>query len=178
MAAPKRNRVQREIALAEVAAYYLSGVSQHQIAERQGVTRSQVQYDLRILRTRWHEAALRDFDERIAEELAKIDNLEREYWDAWERSTGRASAVTRERGGAPELPMSAAAARSKGNPGFLVGVQWCIDRRIKLLGIDAPVKVDITERVRAFALAQGFDPEEAVTEAQRIVREWTAARQA
>lgn len=31
-----------------------------------------------------------------------------------------------------------------GNPQFLAGVQWCIERRCKLLGLDAPEKSELT----------------------------------
>ena len=43
------------------------------------------------------------------------------------------------------------------------------ERRSKLLGLDAPARVDITAYVRELALAEGLDPDEAVREAERIV---------
>jgi hypothetical protein len=44
-------------------------------------------------------------------------------------------------------------------------------RRSELLGLDAPVRVDIAGYIRQLAEAEGLDPEEAVSEAERIVRE-------
>ena len=38
-----------------------------------------------------------------------------------------------------------------------------------ILGLNAPTKIDITERVREIATEAGIDPDEAVREAQRIV---------
>lgn len=58
-----------------------------------------------------------------------------------------------------------------GNPMFLIGVQWCIDRRIKLLGLDAPLKIDLEQRIRGMAIAFGLDPEQAVSEAMAVIRE-------
>ena len=46
-----------------------------------------------------------------------------------------------------------------------------MDRRAKLLGLDAPQKVDHEHRIRMLAEANGFDPDEAVEEARRVLRE-------
>lgn len=45
-----------------------------------------------------------------------------------------------------------------------------MERRAKLLGLDAPSKIDITERVRVLAEEMGMDPDAAVIEAERIAR--------
>jgi hypothetical protein len=54
----------------------------------------------------------------------------------------------------------------------------CIDRvlkievrRAKLLGLDAPDKIDIEWRIRLMAKSLGLDEEAAVEEAQRVIRE-------
>jgi hypothetical protein len=44
-------------------------------------------------------------------------------------------------------------------------------RRAKLLGLDAPDKIDIEWRIRLMARSLGFDEEAAVEEAQRVIRE-------
>lgn len=44
-----------------------------------------------------------------------------------------------------------------------------LDRRARLLGMDAPTKIDITQRLREIAENAGLDPDEAVAEASRIV---------
>lgn len=43
------------------------------------------------------------------------------------------------------------------------------EREAKLLGLDAPAKIDIEHRIRQIAEEAGLDPEEAVQEAQRII---------
>lgn len=48
----------------------------------------------------------------------------------------------------------------------LLGV---MEREAKLLGIDAPTRIDIYGRLRAAAIAEGLDPDEAVREAEEIV---------
>lgn len=44
-----------------------------------------------------------------------------------------------------------------------------MERRAKLLGLDAPTKIDITQHIRQVAEEVGIDPDEAVKEAERIV---------
>lgn len=50
------------------------------------------------------------------------------------------------------------------------------ERRAKLLGLDAPDRVDILVRVRLMAQSLGLDPEAAVAEAERLVAEQRSQR--
>jgi hypothetical protein len=45
-----------------------------------------------------------------------------------------------------------------------------MDRRARYLGLDAPTKVDITARVRGWAEELGLDPDQAVAEAEQLLR--------
>ncbi len=121
MAAKKRTKKQRERDLATVASYYCQGLYQYQIAEKMGLSQSQICYDLKVLHKRWMESSVSDFNQRKAEELAKIDNVEKEAWVAW--TTSKAS----------QTPA--------GDPRFLQNVQWCIQKRCKILGLDAIEKL-------------------------------------
>jgi transcriptional antiterminator len=86
MAANTRSAAQREQDLGRVAELYLRGSTQGEIARQLGVSRQQISYDLKVLQKRWQEAALHDFNARKAQELAKVDELERAYWQAWQDS--------------------------------------------------------------------------------------------
>lgn len=51
--------------------------------------------------------------------------------------------------------------------------KMCLDiltRRARMLGLDAPVKVDITDLVREVALAAGLDPTAMISEASHVVK--------
>ena len=48
-------------------------------------------------------------------------------------------------------------------------VLMSIKQECELLGLDEPTKLDITERIREMAKEEGWDPEEAVREAQHII---------
>src|SRR5262249_30654673 len=134
--------------LREVAALYLHGLTQHEIAQRLNVSRPQIGYDLKVLQRRWQESALADFHAKKAAELAKVDELERTYWEAWERSCQVREVTTTERAGAStdktEGPRRKAGVRKEprdGNAEFLRGVERCIELRCKILGAFAVVKI-------------------------------------
>lgn len=128
---------------------YLQGWIQAAIAEVVGVDQTTVSRDLKALQEEWQAASIRNIDAAKAQELAKVDRLEREYWDAWERSKKNAETETTERieddkAGTARLKAQVRKEGQVGDPRFLNGVQWCIERRCKILGIDAPAAVDVT----------------------------------
>jgi len=156
----RRNRAEIERDRRRIADLYLQGWLQADIAKDIGVAQSTVSRDLVALHGEWKKSALLDFNEAKAQQLAKIDRLEREYWEAWARSCEDAETVRQE--GDPKKPPSRVIKTSKGQAGssqFLQGVQWCIDKRCKILGIDAPQKVEVYDW-RKEAEGKGIDTSE------------------
>ena len=148
MAAKRRTPLERERDLRETAALYLRGLTQEEIAQRLGVSRQQIGYDLKALQRRWQESALADFHAKKAAELARVDELERTYWEAWERSCQAREVTTQERtqggdGHADEARLKAGVRKEQrdGNSEFLRGVERCIEMRCKILGTFAALKV-------------------------------------
>lgn len=128
---------------------YCRGQTQQAIADYLELTRQQISYDLKIIFGRWRESATAAVEERKAAELEKINQLERTYWDAWERSLKpkESTRTSSTRAGTDRPDRLQAETRSEqrnGNPSYLAGVQWCIDQRCKILGINAPVKLAAT----------------------------------
>ena len=150
MAANKRTRIQIEDDRREIASLYLQGKTQQAIAERLNMTRQMVGYDLKAIQRRWREDTSRNLDEDKARELAKLDELERTHWQAWEDSleqvtTESSARTTSGRGNGDGSVTEQAAIRregKQGNPAYLRGVMECIDRRCKLLGLDSPQKLE------------------------------------
>lgn len=143
----RRSLTQREHDLAITSEQYLRGKTQMDIAAALGITQQQVSQDIKELRRRWREAGIRDINAAQEQELAKIDNLEVEYWRAWERSCAAAVTETKrqsKRGEADTKEQQIVTKDQIGDPRFLQGVQWCIERRCKILGFDAPVRQDVT----------------------------------
>jgi hypothetical protein len=140
--------MERERDLRETAALYLRGLTHQEIAQRLKVSRQQIGYDLKVLQKRWQESALADFNAKKAAELARVDELERTYWDAWERSCQAREVTTQERtqggdGQTDEARLKAGVRKEQrdGTPEFLRGVERCIELRCKITGAFAAVKI-------------------------------------
>ena len=59
----------------------------------------------------------------------------------------------------------------KGDVRATTMVLQIMDRRARLLGLNAPQKIDITNWIRTMAEREGLDPDAAVRDAQAIMRE-------
>ena len=108
-----------------VAELYGRGLTQEAIGGELGVDRVTVGRDLDRLRGQWRLAAGRDYDALTHDELVKLDRVERQAWDAWDKS---------------------AAAGEPGDPRYLTAATTCVDRRCKLLGLDAPKRTEVTAK--------------------------------
>lgn len=173
--APRRGRARRQHDIYEVSRLYLEGVPQPTIAQRLGITTSQVRVDLDSIRRAWRRAQRDNFDEARRREIAKVDHLESVYWDAWVRSQrDQEETVTERRDGTTAVAIARVRRRTgiTGDLAALAGVQWCIERRVRLLGLDAPTRITV-ESVRAeaerIAAVTGFSVDEIIAEAQTIV---------
>lgn len=169
---PKRTNFERENDLYRTTQLYLKGKTQAEIAEELEVSREQIKYDIAIIQKRWRESGLIDMNESKQKELARIDTLERTYWEAWERTLEEKTKTRTEQStsgkGDKDAGKTAKATIEKetllGNPAYLSGVQWCISERCKILGIYAPAKVAPTN-------PEGDKPYDgSVSDEQRITR--------
>ncbi|MCB1686878.1 MAG: hypothetical protein KDI33_00215 [Halioglobus sp.] len=137
-----------------IAREYLKGRLQAEIAADLGLSLATVKRDLAKMRERWLESSLRDFDALKAEQLAKIDTVEAEAWTMWARSCERQVRTATQDIGAsrfPGLNKRTDEEQGNGEPRYLQIALQCIERRSKLLGLDAPQKVAQTD-------SQGHDP--------------------
>lgn len=152
----------------EVARRYLHGEMQSEIARSFGLSQAQISKDLAAVRAAWLRSAIRDFDAAKAQEIAKIDEVERAAWAGWERSTQDKEVVIRE-AGADQKPKKATLRKEgqSGNPAFLQTILSCIERRCKILGLDAPQRFtinwdDLTPE-QEDRLARGEDPQKVLS---------------
>lgn len=137
-----------------IARLYLQGITQADIAAELGVSQPTVSRDLKVIQEQWKVDRVNDLDERKNIELAKIDYLELEYWEAWKRSQLDAEVQTIEQQGVVKdadgkvvgnrIKKTDRKEGQSGNPAFLRGVEWCINKRCEILGLDAPKKTDLT----------------------------------
>lgn len=132
-----------------------------------------IQKDMQALLIQWKRDSLQTVDEYLQRELNKLDKIEEEAWMAWEKSkTGKIRAKTRnlktaakkyvddtdkldENGELMEpRPIyegfdEEATETSAGNPKFFDVILSSMQRRAKLMGLDAPEKMDYMINERA-----------------------------
>lgn len=130
-----------------ISKLYLRGKVQHEIAKELGISQATVSRDLKVIQEDWVKESAQALDQRKAIELAKVDALELEYWEAWKRSqqdaVSEVSEMSTDSGG-QKIKKQKKVDGQVGDPRYLAGVMQCIDRRCQILGIDAPKKIDAT----------------------------------
>ncbi len=140
-----------------ISELYLHGKTQWEIGQELGRSQPVISRALKKLQESWRQSTLVNINEAKQRELSRIDLLERTYWDAWERSCQEAKRKATKTKGAIVKPLDGPGGAKfvqetpteqtfftqdqVGDKRFLEGVQWCIDRRCKILGVDAPLKV-------------------------------------
>jgi len=157
----------------DVATLYLKGYSQTEIGAKLDVSQSAVSKVLTEVRERWRQNNESVLEERRMIELARIDWLEQQSQEAWDRSCEDGERETRKsemmlkevevkqgnKGNknkilgkmVPELKMvpvreyvERQRTKQSGNPAFLDRIAWCIEMRLKLFGIMDDRAVDVT----------------------------------
>lgn len=114
-------------------------------------THKTVGLDIRRLIKQWSEERIHDISSQKMVALEKLDRLEETYWAAWEKSVeNHVKKTNKVRGKAgasnPDYQeITDIAIIEYGEPRYLQGVERCIDKRCKLLGLDAPVKTEIQD---------------------------------
>jgi len=189
----QRTKFQQRRDRVDIARLYLMGFTYVDIADWLEQHRpytmgwGTVRDDVYKIIAAWQERWLSDMDVAKAEELAKIAKLEGAYWEAWERSLKPKDSIHKETlsqmwegarkkaglddenpdGGkrvfAHEKVITKRVERD-GNATFLNGIQWCIDTRVKILGLAAPQTVNINWK--KVAEQEGIDPDKLFNDLQ------------
>ncbi len=165
MAQKSEKRDAMRLRRAEVATLSLRGVTYAEMAVRLQVGRTTISSDLRAIRKEWLESRVRDFDQAREMELRKLDNLEREAWEAWSRSQ-RPTETNKVSGGGLDLTERRRGEKISqsrtGDAKYLDVVARCIDKRCEILGIctlprgDTTVIVQTTEIRQALLMDDNF----------------------
>lgn len=124
------DRVARVARRKDVAKLYLKGWTQAAIAEKLGVAQGTISSDLRMVQKEWRQSAVRAVQARHVIEMAKLDALERELWEAWEtsRQPTRGVGIVKEVATGKEMHRSNQKEQN-GDPRFLAIVQKCLIMR-------------------------------------------------
>ena len=122
----KRSAAQRAADSDFIEGHVLRGRTQAEIAALLSdvrpytLSRQMIAYDIAELKRRWTEAAVESFGVAQAKALRKLDEVEKEAWHQSERS------------------------KADGNTACLKLVLEVHDRRVRLLGLDAPARSEIS----------------------------------
>ena len=137
----------------------LRGVTRADMALRLKVGTATISRDLKAVRKEWLESRVRDFDQAREIELRKLDNLEREAWEAWSRSQ-RPVETNKVSGGGLDLTEKRRGekiSRSRsGDAKYLDVIARCIDKRCEILGISALPRGDTTIIVQTTEIRQAL----------------------
>jgi hypothetical protein len=160
----ERTKVQQQNDRAVIAALYVRGWSMtriHRDSQSDHVKLGlsipmslvEVSRSIRLIRQTWVESSIFDFDQRMAVELEKLDELEAAAWSSWEKSKEDAQFTKREiqteDGTGRPRPLSTVIRTETraGDPRWAEIIIKIIERRHRLLGLDAPDRAVIMGEV-------------------------------
>lgn len=109
------------------------------------ISRSQIVYDIRQLEKRWAAAiSTKTMMEWKAKELHTIELLEAEAMEAWERSKREGQSMTGDINdtGASVGGRRVTRVRRDGDPRWIEAMIKLQERKARLLGLDAPIRLD------------------------------------
>lgn len=178
---PKRSEEQRASDLLFCSNLFLRGYSYREISQklneenaRNGmgytISMQMIHWDIQQMLIEWKRERMDNIDDYVTQELRKLDKMEAELWESWERSKNVKRREKNRLGVNPcEVPNDGDCTEyceyeemtkeeSAGDPRFLDLLLKVQQRRAKMLGIDAPVKVDIAgSRGNTDSGAPGYD---------------------
>jgi DNA-binding CsgD family transcriptional regulator len=152
-----RNRakaIRTEKDLETIADLYATGWRQSDIAEHLGISTEKVNKSIVKIRQRWLESQTMDFAIRQAVELEKLDRLESELWEAWQKSKkGLKKKISSDilrsspRGDQTEKLSAMEEIDQPGEVKYLELIAKIVAQRCKILGLDAPTVIQHTGEI-------------------------------
>lgn len=140
----KRNnphRFEMDERRAKVAELYVRGHSMAEIATVCGVHKCTIVRDVREIRKEWREQYADTYQRYTIEQIRKIDAVEKEAWEAWQASKQDAVTISRKEPADGDIETTTTVKGQTGDPRYLETILRAIERRSKLLGLDAPEKI-------------------------------------
>lgn len=174
----KRNEMQKAKDRQVIVDYILQGRSMYSAWQELNKLRSgeyslsysQIVYDVKVIERQWIEHYLADVNAMKAKELARIDRIEMAAWNEWERSKRTLAKTEKEQveneqiGKDDNTFQRHRKTRAKkteqerdADKEFMKIIQWCVEQRCTILGLNAAQRYDISWRKQAEAA--GVDPD-------------------
>jgi hypothetical protein len=163
---------------AEAARLLMEGYNVQQIVVKMQETRkyrvtdSWIYKYIEKMKDEWRLSAQVNIHEVQMKELAKIDNLERTFWEAWYVSWNERKKEYMEQveGWREKKVAKIEKEYPLGDVQYLQGVEWCITQRCKIYGLEAPTKTQIDWRVEA--KKAGIEDEQAAKQFEEMVNDF------
>lgn len=130
--------------VANASRLHASGLSMGQIAKRLNIPVQTVYEDIQSAKAIWISQAANNRQQFVAAELARLDRVEYEAWNQWEKSCRpMVEKRTEEDGPSQQNPngktkQSKTTRRKSGDPRLLAVILKCVESRREMLGLDAP----------------------------------------
>ena len=147
----KRTKHQMQADAAITADLYIKGWLQADIAEHlssirdYAITQQTVSNDIKRIQKTWIERTTMDLTAAKAEELARVNKLEQTYWEQYEASLSDETITKAITDKSSDGTRYEATKKSRtGDAKYLQGVERCIQLRMKLLGLEAALKMEHT----------------------------------
>lgn len=144
---------------------YCAGKSMRDIGEKVGCSATTVHFDVRHCLQSFGRLTEQTTRKMIARELARLDTIEKECWEAWEKSKGESSKTRtrkKQRGNANEFEAVNETTQRAGDPRYMKLILECIEKRARLLRLcDSGDTTDPNE-LPPVKLVAGIDPMELV----------------
>lgn len=130
----------------KVARLYLLCHSLREIGRKIGVHHATVARDLVRIRKEWSDARISDYNRLVDETLQRIDTLESEAWQAWERSQRDRETLKTSEFEDGKTKTDKTTEGQAGDPRFLAIIDKCIERRARILGVEKPDEIERAQR--------------------------------
>jgi len=126
---------QRLERLPRVAKLFLQGKSIREIAGIEAIPPRLIYGDIEYAKRMWRRRAEECSQELLSQEMQKINLIETQAWEEWERSKEDAVSYTRERDADKKVRKKRVVTGQCGDPRYLQVALSCVDKRCKLLKI-------------------------------------------
>ena len=143
----RKDEIARLARREKVWGMYVRGMWQAEIGRELGVDQKTISNDLKALQEEWvNRVVLGAVDQHKAEQLAKLDSIERACWEAWNRSCQPKSKTSAKsvKADSDREETSATEENQYGDPRFLAEIRHCVHERCEILGLHAPKNVKMS----------------------------------
>lgn len=131
----RRSEKQLDLDLAAITRLLVQGKTQSEIAAELNMQKGTVSRDIKAIQQRWQQSTLMDFHSARMIQIAKLDQIEAEAWEAWQKSKEEATAATRSTSDDAGTRTTISKRTQSGDSRYLAVIRDVIELRARLLGL-------------------------------------------